>query len=214
LPKERPPKIKDDIPSWFVTFSDVITLLMTFFVLLLTFSTDEPEHFEKFQQTMFRGSGARGIAGPRAAGPDRDSFFVRMRPSLARMVLRGSEMPPTCDEPDSVPLGLGLEGLEAEEKHDPTMARSIEVPLLLLVTRGGDITPRGEQQLRMLARQLHHMSLHVSLQVAGEEQLSSLMAIAQYLVQHGKVPPGKIGTSLTTVRPDYVRIVMMCHVNG
>lgn len=214
MPKERLPKMKEDVPSWFVTFSDVITLLMTFFVLLLTFSTDQPEVFEKFQSTMFRGTGATGIAGQRDDGLERDSFVVRERPSAARVVMRGSEMPPTLDDPGGASLGSGLEGLEDEEHYDPTIAQSIEVPLLLFVTRGGDITPTGKQQLGMLARQLHHMALHVSLQVADEEQVEALMAITQYLVQHRGVPGGKIGTGLASVRPDYLRIVMMCHVDG
>jgi hypothetical protein len=50
--------------------------------------------------------------------------------------------------------------------------------------------------------------------VTGEEQVSALMTIAQYLVNHGNVPGGKIGTSLASVRPDYVRIVMTRHVDG
>jgi len=211
--KERPPQKKEDVPTWFMTYSDVITLLMTFFILLLTFSTNEPEMFDKMRITMFGGSGATGIAGERTDGVERDSFAVRTRPSLARMVMRGSEMPLIRDEPDGAPLGLGLDGLEEEEQYDPTIARSIEVPLLLLVTRGGDITPTGKQQLDMLARQLHHMALHVSLQVTGEEQIPPLMAIAQYLVQHGNVPGGKIGTSLASVKPDYVRIMLVRHTD-
>ena len=36
-----------EVPTWFMTYSDVITLLMTFFILLLTFATNEPESFER-----------------------------------------------------------------------------------------------------------------------------------------------------------------------
>jgi hypothetical protein len=129
------------------------------------------------------------------------------------MAMRGSEMPLIREDPDSAPQGLGLEGLEEEEQYDPTIARSIEVPLLLLVTRDGDITATGKQQLGMLARQLHHMSLYISLQVADEEQLSAVMAVAQHLVKHGNVAAGKISTSLASVKPDYVRIVLVRHTD-
>ena len=45
------PKPTGEIPAWFMTYSDVITLLMTFFILLLTFSTTEPERFEKVRSS-------------------------------------------------------------------------------------------------------------------------------------------------------------------
>ena len=48
MARQKPfPEPKDDIPAWFMTYSDVITLLMTFFILLLTFATTEPERFRK-----------------------------------------------------------------------------------------------------------------------------------------------------------------------
>jgi len=59
-----------DIPAWFMTYSDVITLLMTFFILLMTFSTTEPENFGRMQVVMFGGGNSSGVArqvGPRAS---------------------------------------------------------------------------------------------------------------------------------------------------
>ncbi len=101
--KERPPQKKEDVPAWFMTYSDVITLLMTFFILLLTFSTNEPEFLDTIRISMFGGTGATGVAGVREDGMERDSYVVRVRPSLARMVMRGSEMPPISDDVDSEP---------------------------------------------------------------------------------------------------------------
>ena len=66
--EKKPPDKPDDIPAWFMTYSDVITLLMTFFILLMTFATNEPERFERMQVSMFGGSGATGLAGRRRAG--------------------------------------------------------------------------------------------------------------------------------------------------
>ena len=39
--EKQPPPKPDEIPAWFMTYSDVITLLMTFFILLLTFATQD-----------------------------------------------------------------------------------------------------------------------------------------------------------------------------
>ena len=44
-----PEEPEDDVPAWVMTFSDVITLLMTFFILLLTFATNTPETFDRLR---------------------------------------------------------------------------------------------------------------------------------------------------------------------
>ncbi|MDG2469722.1 MAG: flagellar motor protein MotB [Pirellulaceae bacterium] len=67
MAKERsapPPKL-DSVPAWFLTYCDVIILLMTFFVLLLTFASTEPERFEQIQKTLFSGAGSTGLVGER-----------------------------------------------------------------------------------------------------------------------------------------------------
>lgn len=45
-------------PEWIVTFSDIVSLLVTFFVLLLTFSTLEVKEFEKLAGSLQGGFGA------------------------------------------------------------------------------------------------------------------------------------------------------------
>ncbi|MEZ6145736.1 MAG: flagellar motor protein MotB [Planctomycetaceae bacterium] len=72
-----------DVPAWFMTYSDVITLLMTFFILLLTFATNEPENFERMQVAMFGGGSATGLAGHNDEAIDRDSLLLRIRPKTA-----------------------------------------------------------------------------------------------------------------------------------
>jgi chemotaxis protein MotB len=90
---------KDDIPAWFMTYSDVITLLMTFFILLLTFSTTEPERFEKVRSTTFTAGGATGLVGPKIEGPPNDSWVNRVRPPAARLALGGGVKAPIMSVP-------------------------------------------------------------------------------------------------------------------
>ena len=44
-------------PEWMVTFSDCMTLLLTFFVLLLTFSSFDKKVYDKMQTTMLKDIG-------------------------------------------------------------------------------------------------------------------------------------------------------------
>ena len=40
-------------PEWMVTYSDCMTLLLTFFVLLLTFSSFDDKVYRQFEDTLF-----------------------------------------------------------------------------------------------------------------------------------------------------------------
>ena len=135
--KEKPlPPPADDIPAWFMTYSDVITLLMTFFILLLTFATSEPESFERMQMTVFGGGGATGIAGETDTPLDKDAIVARFRPKSSRVTVRGSETPPRDREPVSTSLAKGLEGLHEPQPH--------EVPGPAVGLRGSTHKPRGQ----------------------------------------------------------------------
>ncbi len=56
--KEKPKMEEPTAPFWLVTFSDMVTLLMVFFILILSFSTIQ---LEKFKGAMSSMKGALGI---------------------------------------------------------------------------------------------------------------------------------------------------------
>ena len=60
--KKKPPEDEEPAgaPAWMATFSDMMTLLMTFFILIMSFSTME---VEKFKMAMGSLKGAFGILG-------------------------------------------------------------------------------------------------------------------------------------------------------
>src|SRR5690606_34959548 len=109
--KSPPPSNVGEIPMWFVTYSDVITLLMTFFILLLTFATNEPEVFQQMKTSIFGGQGSMGIAGENPDSQDSESITVRMRPTTGRLTLRGSETAPNYSDPAFESLNRGLKAL-------------------------------------------------------------------------------------------------------
>ena len=61
-PKQGPP-LDDDpgAPEWMVTFSDCMTLLLTFFVLLLSFSSFDNKVFPKMQSAFAEGLSSMGL---------------------------------------------------------------------------------------------------------------------------------------------------------
>ena len=46
------PKCDDGLPPWMATFADLMSLLMCFFVLLLSFATIDAVRFKKMAESM------------------------------------------------------------------------------------------------------------------------------------------------------------------
>lgn len=202
-----------EIPAWFTTFSDVITLLITFFILLLTFSTTEPEEFQQIQSTLFSDSNSNGVVGEKSKKLSQDSIVYRRRPPSARLAIRGSEMPPTRTQPQTqFPAGF-LGGLDTDEFLDLADKYSVEVDLYALVSRKGQLFPRGQQQARMLAIQMLQLPMHITFEVPTEAALDRVLALTQHLFKEYRVKPGQMGVRLDDrVPPHRLRIVIQHHL--
>jgi chemotaxis protein MotB len=80
-------------PEWMVTFSDCMTLLLTFFVLLLSFSSFDDKTFRKLQMIFVENLPAIGESDKR----DKDSVFPPEQIQTTVSLLEGSEKP-TLDQ--------------------------------------------------------------------------------------------------------------------
>lgn len=206
----------DDIPAWFMTYSDVITLLMTFFILLLTFSTTEPEKYEKVSYSAIGKDGATGVVGHKHDGLDRDSWVQRIRPPAARIALSGSEMPPMMDEPSKQAVGKGLEAVNQEDaKRNVMTTNSFQIPIQQLVNRNGTMTPRGVDVAATLAGQLRKLPVQCYIEVSNEELLKRSTRILEHLYRIENVRPGQVGVGISnSVDSDSLRFVMERHNNN
>lgn len=187
--KAPEPDTSGELPAWLMTYSDVITLMMTFFILLLTFSTTEKENFERLQVAMFSGGSSSGFAG--RDKNNQDSMLYRERPRTARQTARGAEMPPMDEDPTLEALRKGLKSLE-EEPRDPSSSRAMTMSLPLLVDSEGVITNRGKQTMRMLAIQLRRFPLSIRMQVTEDDEISHAIALALNLTEKQAILPGRI----------------------
>jgi len=59
--KKRKKSKKEEIPEWMVTFADMMTLLLTFFVLILSFSTTDVERYKSIAQAMQNSFGIQDM---------------------------------------------------------------------------------------------------------------------------------------------------------
>lgn len=80
-------------PEWMVTFSDCMTLLLTFFVLLLSFSSFNKGTFSNLSETF-----GESIPGKQPYSSANRSTFVKQPPKHADIRDRGSTIPTQQDQ--------------------------------------------------------------------------------------------------------------------
>jgi hypothetical protein len=185
---ELPP----DVPSWLMTFSDVITLLMTFFILLLTFATAEPEQFEQMQAAMFGGGGALGLAGPAQRPTERDTLLIRTRPPASRITAEGSEIPPIDSDPAYESLARGVAGLDDLLERPMASQHAMYLPLSLVFTSDGTISSFGEWPLQMIARKMQTGPMTAAFFVAREQDLERAGQLANRLFEGESIPADRL----------------------
>ena len=212
--KEKPPpEPAEDIPAWFMTYSDVITLLMTFFILLLTFATTEPERFEKIQKTLFQGAGATGIAGGPPDGIEKDSYVRRERPAASRIAMEGTEMPPTKKVPSTSSPGGELAGLDSDEYNDIADQYAVEFNLYEMVSSNGQLFSTGRQQAKMLAMQMFRLPMQVTFEVSTDEAKDRALAFAHYIFKEFQIKPGQMGVRVNKkIRPQKMNMIIEHHL--
>lgn len=204
------PEPKDDIPAWFMTYSDVITLLMTFFILLLTFASTEPERFEKSVAKLSSSGSATGTAGDAIKGLDNDSFVSRLRVPASRIALRGAEMPPITRAPADETWGDGLRSLnEDEAKQNELTSHAFDVPIATIFDSNNRLTSNGISICSQLSRQLQDLPFRASLQFENRAQAKKLAAMLQHLFHTEMTRPGQLAmthTRDTNIKAGYFRI--------
>ena len=194
---KKHPEPPEDIPAWFMTYSDVITLLMTFFILLLTFSTTEPERFEKVQKSLFANGAASGIAGDEIDGPEQDSFVQRVRPRSSRIALSGAEMVPYYTEPSNKSVGKGLKTLSSEEsKQDVMSTHTFELKQQELFEGDKSLTPKGAFVAKMFSDELRKLPMTLALEVSNQELFDKATTFASHMIDKERIRPGQIGIAI------------------
>ena len=192
-------------PAWLMTYNDVITLMMTFFILLLTFSTTEKEDFERLRVAMFSDGASSGYAGK--ADAKLDTLVFRTRPRSGRISRRGSEMPPIASDPTLSTLRNGLASLSTDPR-DPSESVSIVMRMTMLISTNGEVTAFGRQVLKMFATQLKKFPLEFTMTVGREVDAGHAVFLGLELAENHKIVPGRIAVSVTPgIQPGTIRFV-------
>ncbi len=204
MAREKAPKpdTAGDIPPWFMTYSDVITLLMTFFILLLTFASQEPEEFERMKVTMFGAGGSDGNVGSKSDSVDRESVTLRYRPEKSRLTQHGSETSPANADAPTDGVSEGLKALEEESRLAALERVTFSAARNLMVAEDGKQTVNAKIQIASMAKQMLRFNMKLSINAPSSNDLPAAIQMAYDMTyQHG-VPLGQVSVGTQAVSDD------------
>jgi chemotaxis protein MotB len=185
-PRKQPePESSPGAPLWMVTFSDCMNLLLTFFVVLVTFSAFGKD---PHQQMLNIGAAIRmslGVPAPIGGREDRSAVPVNYRIWAVAEPEYGSEKPTNVAR-DTARDGTLQQDIETADyrTHKVFLIPSRKV----FLGQGAALSPEGRYLLAVMAAFLQEVPGRVVLSENGPEQpenrdlgLSRAWAVAEYL---------------------------------
>jgi chemotaxis protein MotB len=141
---EDPPQ---SAPEWIVTFSDMISLLVTFFVMLMSFSTIEDAEKAVIVGAFGRNAGGLLDPGPNSAvAPPRDRM-------AASNPIRGADRP-HARPPEELPENLEEMGQKKTDEHVEVDFSAVTDGLLVTFDERASFAPGSAEPNPMLRRSL------------------------------------------------------------
>ncbi len=190
-------------PPWMVTYGDSITLLLTFFVMLLTFSTPNKEGMAVLAKGIL--SGSRRVA--LFAGPaDRENVVPEERRlEESRLDNQGAEHAPMNQTDALQELKRHYQSMDINNLKELKGGRVIRIPVVELFGTGTSLTAEGDEVLNNIVKVLrakrHSVVVHVEAGVGATEQvrrqrsLGMATTITQYLEKGGGKACEDVGLS-------------------
>lgn len=181
--------------GWIVTYSDMITLLMTMFIVIVTFGGKEGKGGKK-NDSLVGGKNGTGMAGPAIASEaDKRAVLVRFTP-LGRTVLRGSESAPMYDDPANDATESALQALDGPGLGRLSDNYYLRVPLGFLFASPDRLSPSGTRLLDLIARNVRSLPYDIQVRVSDPRHTPRAARVTHYLFQFASITPGRLSVGL------------------
>ncbi len=204
--KETPPEEAAGAPLWMVTFSDCMNLLLTFFVVLVTFSSfgDDPQ--DRLLNFMSSVRAVFGSPVPVSGKQDESAMLPTRQVIIPEQPEHGSERP-TENRSPIAREGVLNENLQAADyrNHKVFLVPSEK----LFLGRGTVLSPAGRYLLGVMAAFLKEVPGPVVLSENGPEQkpdqmnrgLSRALAVMEYFVSLQSLDRQRFSISADSAAP-------------
>jgi chemotaxis protein MotB len=178
--------------SWIVTYSDMITLLMACFIMIITFASKEPEKYGKKKDSLIGGEGGNGVVGLANKADNSDSVVWRERPDVSRTGKGVSEMAPLYADPEMPSTTEILRALELPLVGKLKDSYTIRLPLAMLFQADGKLSSSATEILHSFGKHLRLLPYNLQIQVDDPKYLSQAMDIAQFLMLKESIHPSRL----------------------
>jgi chemotaxis protein MotB len=193
-------------PDWIVTFTDMMGLLLTFFILLFTFSTLEPE---KFQRAAGSIQGAFRAVTIDITAP---SFVPKDLRRQSRSDVQGMTTPPETFEVPMTRLATDLKKTLGEELDAEMLRQGYRIRIAadtLFPPGSAELSPACREALDAIAKAVAPFPnpLRVDGHTDGRFQPSAIYpsawhlsaaraaAAARYLIEKGPIAPQRVSVA-------------------
>jgi chemotaxis protein MotB len=191
-------------PEWMVTYSDCMTLLLTFFVLLLTFSSFDDKIYRQFHETLFE---------------DLPQIYLQVRRSKSSFL--NPEEPLILAELEEGSEKLTLEGqskanlLMEKEPKEFTERRVFYVDSdRIFWAEGTSMSADGQRTLRLMGLFLKRIEGRIVVSENGlddggrseELGLARALAVVEYLAEQVGLDEGRFSISAVSTMDSSTRL--------
>jgi hypothetical protein len=190
---------EDEAPTTSVrimfTFSDMITALLTFFVLLITFSGTSDETYGPARAGLLKGSKTPPLF---PGGKGKDSLVEEdKRLSASRLDTSGAEKPPMNAEAPLAELKYYYPDVDISKLKELKGALTVRAPIVQVFGTGTDLAPEGKKVLDSVVKMArgHAFSIIVRVRagagVPPEQREGRSLLLALRAVQYLREGVGK-----------------------
>lgn len=149
---DAPEEPQQGAPEWIVTFSDMISLLVTFFVMLMSFSTMEDNEAAIIVGAFGQSKGGVLQQGPNSAVPEPENDRL-----LSTNPLRGADRP-HARPPEELPENLENMGQKTTDEHVEVDFSAVTDGLLITFDERASFAPGSAEVNPALKKSLHELA--------------------------------------------------------
>ncbi|MEX0885288.1 MAG: flagellar motor protein MotB [Phycisphaeraceae bacterium] len=144
----RPKKPEEGASAWVVTYGDMMSLLLVFFIMLFALSEIKKEdHFDVFVEAVREAFGARGGGGKLPTEDDPKLSLIEVLEALQHEQQGGESDRSAADDP-------GMEGRDIQVTTVREGLRFVVGGRITFEPGSADLSEQARRQLRQVAREL------------------------------------------------------------
>ncbi len=181
--------------NWLVTYCDMITLLIAFFICIVTFAAKDSgnQQHPRKRDALIDGPGGTGVAGDKQAGPNCESIVWRQLPISARSERPGAAQAPLYSDPELEATAQALHLLETSAAGTLADSYAMRVPLSTMFTDDGKLSESGADLLGVVANSLRRLPYDIHVQADDPKNVPRAVAIARHLMSRGGLAAHRLG---------------------